>query len=159
MNFFAFTANLIFDYFQWMDFLENTCMQLEQLKWDCLQPNLNTQKFWVKILKLWFDWSKWNPLFCIWAVLKLIIYRPLWRLLQVRNPSCHQASSIIRRLSYATFWPNDPAKSWKVLEHVENQIIISVLIWGYLSWKCLHFRSNLQDTSRRIYSCKIVLIG
>ena len=105
--------------------------------WNNSNETAFNQTWALKILKLWFDWSKWNPLFCIWAVLKLIIYQPLWRLLQVRNPSCHQTSSIIRRFSYATCWPNDPAKSWKVklLEHVENQIIISVLIWGYLRSK------------------------
>ena len=52
--FFAITDNLFYDNFWWMDFLENTCLQLEQLKWDCLQPNLNTQNLetLVRLIKM-----------------------------------------------------------------------------------------------------------
>ena len=104
LHFFVLPTSLLNIFNEWISWKILAC------SWNNSNETAFNQTWTLKILKLWFDWSKWNPLFCIWAVFKLIIYQPLWRLLQVRNPSCHQTSSIIRRLSYATCW-KDP---WKV---------------------------------------------
>ena len=99
--------SLIKIHFWWIDFLENTCMHLVQLN-----ETVSNQTWTLKILKLWFDWSKWNPLFCIWAVSKLIIYQPWWRLLQVCNPSCHR-TSFIKRLLDAICWFHEKLKGFR----------------------------------------------
>ena len=128
----------------------------------------------LKIWELWCDWSKWNPLFCIWAIFNLIIYQPMWRLLQVCNPSRHITSFLNHNDTHTPPCGETIYREILILkssEHMENQKWFPFWFGGYLKtkmpWK-FHFRSNRQRhtylvgylgyPSRRIYSCKSGMI-